>query len=53
MFDKLLGKKEKGLKIFAIPEKKYCTDSKKIGKMDKGDLSSLAEDMEKYVKVLT
>lgn len=38
MFDKFLGKKEKGLKIFTIPEKKYCTDGKKISKMDKKDL---------------
>ena len=53
MFDKLLGKKEKGIKIFNIPEKKYCSDGKKISKMDKKDLAELTEDMEKYISVLT
>ena len=53
MFDKLLGKKEKGIKIFTIPEKKYTTDQKKISKMDKKDLIDLIEDMEKYIRNLT
>ena len=53
MFDKLLGKKEKGIKIFTIPDKKYCTEQKKISKMDKKDLLDLTEDMEKYIRTLT
>lgn len=39
MLDKLLGKKEKGMNIFNIPEKKYCHETKKLGKMDKKDLT--------------
>jgi hypothetical protein len=35
MFDKLLGKKGKGIELFTIPEKKYCHDMKKISKMEK------------------
>ena len=38
MLDKLLGKKEKGMNIFNIPEKKYCQENKKLSKMDKKDL---------------
>lgn len=38
MFEKFLGKKEKGLAIFKIPDKKYCHEAKKIAKMDKKDL---------------
>ena len=53
MFDKLLGKKEKGIKIFNLPEKRYCTDGKKIAKMDKKDLLELSEDMEKHIKILS
>jgi len=38
MFDKLLGKKGKGIEIFMLPEKKYCQDMKKIIKMEKKEL---------------
>ena len=49
MFEKFLGKKEKGLGIFKIPEKKYCQEAKKIAKMDKKDLQQVIGDMEKYI----
>ena len=52
MFDKLLGKKEKGIQVFSIPQKKYCHDSKKLSKMDKKDLADVVSDMEKYVSNL-
>lgn len=38
MFNKILGRKDKGLDIFNIPDKKYCHDSKKLAKMEKKDL---------------
>ena len=38
VFDMFLGKKEKGLDIFTIPEKKYCNDRKKLAKMEKKDI---------------
>ena len=38
MFNKILGRKGKGLDIFNIPDKKYCHDSKKLIKMEKKDL---------------
>lgn len=38
MFNKILGKKDKGLDVFTIPDKKYCHDIKKLGKMEKKDL---------------
>lgn len=49
VFDLILGKKEKGLDIFIIPEKKYCNDRKKLSKMDKKDILVQVEDMEKYI----
>jgi hypothetical protein len=33
MFDKLFGRKEKGIEVFNIPEKKYNNDRKKMDKM--------------------
>ena len=52
MLDKLLGKKEKGMNIFNIPEKKYCQENKKLSKMDKKDLIQVISDMEKYISIL-
>ncbi len=49
MLQKLLGKKEKGIQVFNIPEKKYCHDQKKLSKMDKKDLNDVINDMEKYI----
>ena len=49
MLDKLLGKKETGMKVFNIPDRKYCQDSKKLSKMDKKDLQDVIHDMEKYI----
>lgn len=45
MFDRLLGKKQKGIQVFNIPEKKYCHDQKKLAKMDKKDLADVLNDM--------
>ena len=49
MLDRLLGKKEKGIQVFNIPEKRYCHDRKKISKMDKKDLIDVMADMEKHI----
>lgn len=38
VFNKILGKKDKGLDIFILPDKKYCKDGKKWAKMEKKDL---------------
>lgn len=35
VFNKILGKKDKGLDIFNVPDKKYHHDSKKLSKMEK------------------
>lgn len=53
MLDKLLGKKEKGIQIFNLPDKKYCHDSKKLAKMDKKDLLDVVADMEKYIGLIS
>lgn len=52
VFDKILGKKEKGIQVFSIPDKKYCHDPKKLAKMDKKDLADVVADMEKYIASL-
>lgn len=49
MLNKLLGRKDKGLDIFNIPDKKYCHDAKKLSKMEKKDLLDQIEHMEKYI----
>jgi hypothetical protein len=49
MFEKLMGKRKKEPDFFHIPEKKYTTDSKIIGKMGTGALKDLLGDQEKYV----
>lgn len=45
MIDKLLGKKQKGIQVFNIPDRKYCHDPKKLSKMDKKDLMDVISDM--------
>ena len=52
MLDKLLGRKEKGINIFNLPERKYCREQRKLSKMDKKDLLDVMKDMEKHVEVL-
>lgn len=49
MLDRLLGKKEKGIQVFNLPDRKYCHDSKKISKMEKKDLIDVMADMEKHI----
>jgi hypothetical protein len=49
MLDKLLGRKEKGINIFNLPERKYCHEHKKLSKMDKKDLLDVVKDMEKHI----
>lgn len=38
LLNKILGKKDKGLDVYSIPDKKYCHDTKKLHKMEKKDL---------------
>lgn len=52
MLDKLLGRKEKGINIFNLPERKYCREQRKLSKMDKKDLLDVMKDMEKHIEVL-
>lgn len=51
MFNKILGKKDKGLDVFLLPEKKYCRDAKKWAKMERKDLLDELDLMEKYISV--
>ena len=53
MLNKILGRKEKGLDIFKIPEKKYVRDSKKLQKMEKKDILEEVQEMEKYINNIT
>lgn len=43
MFDKLIGKKKKDIDIYAIPDKKYTTDQKKISQMGTKTLIELSQ----------
>lgn len=52
MLEKIMGKRKKEVDIFQVPEKKYTTDQKIIGKMSLSSLKDLSIDQEKYVNVL-
>lgn len=52
MINKILGRKDKGAEVFHIPEKKYCHEAKKLGKMEKKDLLDEIEHMEKYIGIV-
>ena len=45
-------KSKKQVDLFSIPDKKYTTDSKSLGKMSTSGLKDVVGDQEKYIGVL-